>query len=141
MKTPIIFPGSLVHEDVRLAISPLLPSQPNCVVSAGTIEGLSVLATTEKSTTIEIGSKPTDAAVINQFAYAHGIEDALTSELIDGALFAHDDTVRSVAGSMEAFQSLSNSMKKLSAVVNTLEELAKAKAPQKKKSKKSVKSS
>lgn len=71
---PIIFPDDLNHIDVAEAITAKLTMSRMIPVSAGTVDGLAVLGTSGKSTTLAMNSDPADARTINCYTYCAGID-------------------------------------------------------------------
>lgn len=70
-KLPVIFPDTLVHEDVAEALLPLLPGGAK-VISAGecTVMG----QCSGRSETLKVASRgDKDSAVVNTFNYTHGL--------------------------------------------------------------------
>lgn len=80
---PIIFPDLMVHDDTFRAVREAIwtgameaganPPEVS-VVSAGSIDGLSVVAASGYSETLKLGANESDARLINGFAYNHGIK-------------------------------------------------------------------
>lgn len=70
---PVIFPDKLVHEDVAtgLRATAAVPGKP---VSAGTIDHVEVHNLGGQSETLGLASNPTDARIIQNYAYCHGLK-------------------------------------------------------------------
>ena len=71
---PVIFPGELVHSDVRDRMESLLYQLggPVTTVSAGFIPVMQVLSTEGMSETLHLKAKSDDADVINCYSYNRG---------------------------------------------------------------------
>lgn len=74
---PIIFPDALIHADVAEVLKPKMPAAEKGrkweVVSAGTIEMISATGVGGNSKTLNMKSRPDDAALILSYPYLHGI--------------------------------------------------------------------
>lgn len=72
---PIIFPDTLIHEEVAVAIESLIRKMGEVrLKSAGTINIYGDIAVSGKSTTLNIESNGDDARIISIYDYFHGID-------------------------------------------------------------------
>lgn len=72
---PVIFPASMVHADIG-ALRRHMPGwhhQGVVPVSAGMIDSITVTNLHGESETLSLESKPSDASIIDSYAYSHGI--------------------------------------------------------------------
>lgn len=67
---PIIFPDSLIHEEVYIAIRELVDGN---ITSAGDISS-TTLQCSGKSTTLKIESREEDSEIIRMYDYFHGVK-------------------------------------------------------------------
>lgn len=75
MAMPVLFPEMFIHGEVaqRLHESNLLPLRG--YISAGYVDGLTVVGTSGRSESLKIDSRPTDATIINVHPYQKGLPD------------------------------------------------------------------
>lgn len=91
-ETPILFPGNLTHSDVVEYLWPIFPDDKGLtrtnVVSAGFIPALQIINAEGSSESLNIHSRPQDAAIINLMPYAHGLPNSVPNiELLMGSRF------------------------------------------------------
>lgn len=74
MNMPIIFPSTMVHAEVAKAVEGLFPPGME-VVSAGDINlVMSDIHVSGQSATLNLDSRPEDAAIIKMHDYLQGLE-------------------------------------------------------------------
>lgn len=91
---PVIFPDKMIHVEMDAVARVLLDGMGlvGKSVSAGKIEHIGVLGLGGDSETLRLESRPEDAQVIEEFAYAHGLDTPLTgmvSQLISESWRKH----------------------------------------------------
>lgn len=79
-RLPVIFPDDLNHIDVAEALTAKLNMSRMRPVSAGSVDGLAVLAASGKSETLQMNSAPDDATVINVYPYCAGLDTGRETE-------------------------------------------------------------
>jgi hypothetical protein len=72
---PIIFPELFVHKEVSERFYYMDPNVGEGVISAGFVDGLSVVATSGLSETLGVSSRGEDASLINTHPYTKGMPD------------------------------------------------------------------
>lgn len=79
---PVIFPATLVHDDVAQALLPLLKRQflKAKVRSAGEVSSLDLQMTSGRSDTLDIDSNPDDGPLLWMYDYNHGYVEAPDGE-------------------------------------------------------------
>lgn len=76
VKIPVIFPNTLVHEDVSKAILSTLGMETAKPVSAGFVNVLATKCYGE-SKTLELSANRMDFITILEYSYKHGLEEKL----------------------------------------------------------------
>ncbi len=94
-EVPIIFPARFSHDRVAKLVEEMIAEEgsrkPVSVLSAGECASLAVVATTGRSITLGIKSRPEDAVTINMYNYSSGLRDGIAAGMLYRILYAHID--------------------------------------------------